>query len=300
MQRSESQRRAIRRVVASERARRLAEFDALYAAAARAREAVVGAALTTLSGTAEATARLPVLAAEGDSWFDYPLLGSFGRTGGVVSGVAARLGVPILNLAHAGDEAREMLGVEQRRRLRALFKDERRPLDGLLFSGGGNDIVGNQLAVLLRDDTGQPAANAFYEDRLDAALALVFAAFSDLRALRDEWRPACVLFVHAYDVGYPDGSGVCGFGPWLKPPLDERGWKDLDRGRAVLRCLLERFRDRLQAFCAQDATGRTVLVPTLGTLTEKRDWHNELHPNREGFAKIAERFATVIRARLME
>lgn len=46
--------------------------------------------------------------AEGDSWFDYP---AFLR-GGVIPRLEQRLGVPILNLAKAGDEVRYMLGVE--------------------------------------------------------------------------------------------------------------------------------------------------------------------------------------------
>ena len=49
--------------------------------------------------------------AEGDSWFDYPVP-FFG--GGIITRLENRLGVPILNLAKAGDEVRYMLGVEER------------------------------------------------------------------------------------------------------------------------------------------------------------------------------------------
>ena len=49
--------------------------------------------------------------AEGDSWFDYPVP-FFG--GSINPRLERRLGVPILNLAKAGDEARYMLGVEER------------------------------------------------------------------------------------------------------------------------------------------------------------------------------------------
>jgi hypothetical protein len=48
---------------------------------------------------------------EGDSWFDYPVP-FFG--GGIIPRLEHRLGVPILNLAKAGDEVRYMLGVEER------------------------------------------------------------------------------------------------------------------------------------------------------------------------------------------
>src|SRR5213075_1905138 len=49
--------------------------------------------------------------AEGDSWFDYPVP-FFG--GGIIPRLEDGLGVPILNLAKAGDEVRYMLGVEER------------------------------------------------------------------------------------------------------------------------------------------------------------------------------------------
>jgi hypothetical protein len=49
--------------------------------------------------------------AEGDSWFDYPVP-FFG--GGIIPRLENRLGVPILNLAKAGDEVRYKLGVQER------------------------------------------------------------------------------------------------------------------------------------------------------------------------------------------
>ena len=50
--------------------------------------------------------------AQGDSWFDYPVP-FFG--GSIIPRLERRLGVPILNLAKAGDEARYMLGVDERK-----------------------------------------------------------------------------------------------------------------------------------------------------------------------------------------
>ncbi len=47
--------------------------------------------------------------AEGDSWFDYPVP-FFG--GGIIPRLENKLGVPMLNLAKAGDEVRYMLGRE--------------------------------------------------------------------------------------------------------------------------------------------------------------------------------------------
>ena len=89
--------------------------------------------------------------AEGDSWFDYPV--PF-FNGGIVPRLESLLGVPILNLAKAGDEVRYMLGVEERELLTEHFADgcpAGGPWDVLLFSGGGNDIVDNPMALWIKD-----------------------------------------------------------------------------------------------------------------------------------------------------
>jgi hypothetical protein len=89
--------------------------------------------------------------AEGDSWFDYPVA-FFG--GSIIPRLERRLGVPILNLAKAGDEARYMLGVEERAILTEHLTNgcpAGGPWDVLLFSGGGNDILGNSMALWVSD-----------------------------------------------------------------------------------------------------------------------------------------------------
>ena len=103
-------------------------------------------------------APLQVLA-EGDSWFDYPVP-FFG--GGIIPRLQNKLGVPILNLAKAGDEVRYMLGVEERKLIARHLQDgcpAGGSWDVLLFSGGGNDIVDNPMALWIRNfDPARPPA----------------------------------------------------------------------------------------------------------------------------------------------
>jgi hypothetical protein len=105
---------------------------------------------------AAAFAPLQILA-EGDSWFDYPVP-FFG--GSIVPRLETRLGVPILCLAKAGDEVRYMLGVEERTLLAQHLTNgcpAGGPWDVLLFSGGGNDIVDNPMALWVKDwDAAKP------------------------------------------------------------------------------------------------------------------------------------------------
>lgn len=288
---AEAVRRAQRLAVARERRERLAQYRKEYAAACAKVKPSRG---FDVAGAAEMPLKF---AAEGDSWFDYPPQPILLNTGGVITSLKFILDVPILNYAHHGDEVRQMLGVEQRKRIADLFRSERDRPDVFIFSGGGNDIVSDPLVLWLRDRSGNGhPEDALDLERFDHVLGVVMAGYEDLRRLRDEFAPACVLFLHAYDFAYPDGRGVCGVGPWLKPSLDARGWTDPGEARAVVRLLLSRFRERLLEFASQDPSG-TVLVETQGLLPEQSQWHNELHPNRAGFKIVAQAFANAITAK---
>ena len=223
------------------------------------------------------------LIAEGDSWFDYPWWLNTG--GGVIPHLEKILGVSITNLAKAGDEARFMLSLPQRKRL----EQELKTANVLFFSGGGNDIAGDQFCVWLNDNRDGDFANALDWDRLDAALNLTMAMYDDLAMLRDEIRPQCVIVTHGYDFPAPSDKGVLWLGPWLKPSLDYCGWtKPYDQYQIVKEVMTE-FNRRLET---QDIRNR-IHVQTQGTLGGL-DWQNEIHPNRRGFELIAKKFADAI------
>ncbi len=228
--------------------------------------------------------------AEGDSWFEYPVP-FFG--GGVVPRLEDRLGVPILNLADAGDEVRFMLGVEQRRLLVGQFTNgcpAGGPWDAMLFSGGGNDIVDDPMALWIRDyDAALPPSALVHQGRLDAALALVRAGYEDLIGLRDRLSPPTHLFFHAYDFAIPDGRGICHLGPWLKPTFDLRGFPTQAAAFGVMQALLRQFAALLHALAASHAD--VTFINGQGTLAPKpSSWHNELHPSKSGFDAFATLF----------
>jgi hypothetical protein len=226
--------------------------------------------------------------AEGDSWFDYPVP-FFG--GSIIPRLERRLGVPILNLAKAGDEARYMLGVEERAILTEHLTNgcpAGGPWDVLLFSGGGNDIVGNPMALWVTDwNPALPPAELIQKPRFDAALALVRAAYEDLIALRARLSPTTQLVFQGYDFAIPDGRGICGYGPWLKPTFDLCKFPTLTAGQAVVKAMLEQFAAMLTSLAGPKVTfinGQGTLAPQTGS------WHNELHPAKAGFEKFADIF----------
>jgi hypothetical protein len=229
--------------------------------------------------------------AEGDSWFDYPL------SRDTIGWITAN-GDPqpeILNLSHYGDATTQMLGVAKRQRIIDNLKDpDNGEFDALLFSGGGNDIAGDQFCLWLVDFVAGAAPAAGVDpQRLAEMLGVVEAAYVDLIKIRDSIIPDCVIFLHAYDFAQPTGQGVCGLGPWLKPSLDLRGWTDFAAATQVVKEVLQSF-DKVLAQLEQQYKN-VVYVRTQGTLSPTTDWANELHPTEQGFNKIAAVFLQALR-----
>jgi hypothetical protein len=227
--------------------------------------------------------------AEGDSWFDYPVP-FFG--GGIIPRLEDRLGVPILNLAKAGDEVRYMLGVEERGVLTEHLTNgcpAGGPWDVLLFSGGGNDIVDNPMALWVRDfDPAVPPAGHIHQARFDSALALVRAGYEDLITLRDQLSPDTHLVFQGYDFAIPDGRGICLLGPWLKPTFDLRKFPTRDAAAQVMQAMLRQFAGMLMSLTAHP---KVNFINGQGTLApQPSSWHNELHPAKAGFEKFADLF----------
>jgi hypothetical protein len=282
-----------------ERARRVREYKATMEimksrGARRARPKGLKAADGEPSAEdGESFAPLQIFA-EGDSWFDYPYP-LFG--GSIIPRLEHRLGVPILNLAKAGDEVRYMLGVEERAVLTQHLTGgcpAGGPWDVLLFSGGGNDIVGNPMVLWVSDwNPAIPPADHIKKARFDAALALVRAAYEDLIALRNQLSPTTVLVFQGYDFAIPDGRGVCNLGPWLKPTFDLCKFPTLAARQAVVKAMLEQFAVMLTSLVGPMVTfinGQGTLAP------QTSSWHNELHPAKAGF----ETFADIFQAKLKQ
>jgi len=228
----------------------------------------------------------PVIISEGDSWFSFPI---HANTIDHLDEMANQK-ISLLRLEKNGDELLTIFGGKQKTKLRRYLT--RYPVEALLFSGGGNDIVGTDLLSLL--NTKQPGMS--WEDCIDKTRALrrieqLKLAYLDLIDIRDDCRPTCIIYVHGYDYAVPNGkpAKVLGIkaGPWMKPHFDAKGITDLKDSRRIVRWLINRFNEML-ADLAQ-SNPKFVHVKTRNTLNES-EWNDELHPSRDGFEQIAEKF----------
>ncbi len=239
------------------------------------------------------------LFADGDSWFDYPLPVT-GRND-VIRSIGNHGNPPpfILNLAHYGDEARDLLGVKRRQRIIDNLSDrDNGVFDAILFSGGGNDTVGNQFCLWIQEYApGMNPDQGINAPRLNDVLGVVRSAYEDLIAIRDQYSETSLIFIHGYDFAIPNGVGICEdsaggkpdylIGPWLQPSLELRKWMDPESEKQVVKEFLLQFRNLLVQIAK--AHQNVFYVETQGTLAPN-EWANELHPTPEGFDMIARKF----------
>jgi hypothetical protein len=190
------------------------------------------------------------------------------------------------------------MGVAQRQELQTRLSDSTIRFDALLFSGGGNDLVGDQFCIWLNDfKSGALPKDLINQPRLSAVLAVIEAGYRDLISITDKLSPQTKIFLHGYDFPKATGKKVCWVGPWLKPSLIFRGIRDEALQFGVVKEMLTQFASMLRKMAAENQ-GQVFYVPTQETLQPtSKWWANEIHPTSEGFKKIAEIFKNTLKQR---
>jgi lysophospholipase L1-like esterase len=251
-----------------------------------------------------------LLVAEGDSWFDYPFFD-------VVEELEEGFGYEVESVAHKGDTLEEMTydpnQLDKLARKLAKLKEARRTPLAVLLSAGGNDIAGEDFAVLLNHRrSGLSALNAqvvegLVGERLRVALLQLLGAVTHL-CERTFGAPLPIV-LHGYDYPVPDGRGYLGGfwvlpGPWLEPGFRRKGFTDLQERCDVMVALIDRYNRVLAGLAGGPGLAHVRHVDLRGTLSNalagaayKKSWGDELHPTERGFRAVAERFHRALRSR---
>ncbi len=216
---------------------------------------------------------LPVVVAEGDSWFLHPLIHE-------TLDHLREEHYNVRSLAAAGDTVENMLGDDQW--LKPVAEEG---AHAFLFSGGGNDFLGGgNIDRLVRpEDPGKHPVQLVISTEVNRLLDRIGEYYVRmLRRLRGD-RPWVRVFAHGYDHVVKVDKG-----PWIWPYLEAKGYSR-ERAVAVTAVLLDRFNLKMEEIETKEENFRFIrMVGTVGS--DVAEWDDAIHPKSEGFRKVALRF----------
>ena len=249
-----------------------------------------------------------VLVSEGDSWFQFPIF---------LKDVIDRLDddFNIWSVGSAGDDLQSMV-VNDPEYLEAL-EMHADSFHAFLFSGGGNDIVGEKsggsgsyLEDMLKPfEPGRPPEWYLQTDGFDERLAFIKQSYRTvLQTVKQEFSDKPVL-LQGYDYAIPGGFPDDPRNPkwadqdqWIGQYLrgDKLKFQDLDIERGVVRHMIDRLNDMQKQLCGGNNQGgefdNAFHVDNRGTMEDVDDWADELHPNKKSFKKVAKNYMSVLAA----
>src|SRR5512139_250300 len=244
------------------------------------------------------------LLAEGDSWFTIGAIPS----SNLLYELRLKRRTVVLNLGYPGDTianvAQLSTNTEFVRRL--AHPNWASDWDAVLLSGGGYDLIERAPDIIRATPAGAGRKAADYVDveALAAFKGDVQAAYRRIVALRDADKSpnrGKPIIVHTYDYPTPRPAPatflVVPFTrPWMHPIFEARKVPKSLRIRIAERMLdaladaLLELGDELPAFHVVD-TRELLQRADIDSRGNSGDWLNEIHPNSDGYRKIADRLA---------
>lgn len=240
----------------------------------------------------------------GDSWFQYPLR----RFPDLQRLISNKFHDQIVGLddSYPGRDADEVIGLIKRwRDIAADLKASGRPLQFILLSLGGNDVIGKDFSRHLHKSDQTPgvvdwpwaptipaaALKRFDFEALRETFSKIRGAYQAILELRDEFAPKAKVITHTYADVCPSDTpyklaGIALSGPWIHEPLNEAQITDTDVQREISRWLLQSFHALLLDI-GRNKEKFTVL-DSRQELSDPKLWDNEIHPRGKGFRALAE------------
>lgn len=251
------------------------------------------------------------LIAEGDSWFDYPMLHD------IVEALEDDHHYKVRTAAHFGDTAESIAyednQLDKLRKVFAELKDDGKTPKAVLLSCGGNDVAHIFDILLNHKRSKLPTLN---DAVVDALLGVRFKAAitslisSVITFSKHYFGAPLPILVHGYGYAVPDGRGfpVLGLaGPWLKPGFVSKGYvshdpqttAELQQNADIVADVLGRFNKVLQDVAAVPAfVGIVTYVDLRGVFSSvlagaayQKDWRDEMHATPDAFKRAAAEIA---------
>jgi hypothetical protein len=244
-----------------------------------------------------------LILAEGDSWFTIAGI----PTSNLLFSFRFTKMTMIVNCAMPGDTIKHMSQIERNHNFRSALSPNGYPWDLILLSGGGNDLIDAVGDILLsRSKRGAKAMNkpkAYCDnEKLSKVITDIQNSYYRLVKLRDSDGSLAKnkpIVVHTYDYATPRNSPTRFFsvpmlGPWLynaviNAEIPRKDWIKLSKyliDQLAKGILALESDNKLNNFHVVD-TRKTMRMAALGTTGDNGDWLNEIHPNSDGYKKVA-------------
>jgi lysophospholipase L1-like esterase len=269
--------------------------------------------------------------AQGDSWFSVGAMPPW-STSNILQEIVLGFAASAINCAYPGRRLAHMVEWQRDTGFSKLLAGKFAfKWDGILLSGGGNDLisaasvlpyhpdgapVGPESRLLLKQSEWGPSAQGaarYISDQGWATFAAHLPAqFEGVIAQRDtDINRNVPLFCHTYDYMLPrnaPASARLRMGPWLYPAFVAYQIPPADWLATVIE-LLKRLASLLRSVVDDLNAGHdrriylidsrdTLVVAEPGTKKVSNDWENEIHPTPGGYRKLAAHWRPVIEAQV--
>lgn len=243
-----------------------------------------------LIGNRETPASVKIVA-EGDSWFDYPL------SMDIIDWLGVE-GYAIKNFATRGDELENMIyGTEEDDNKTGKKTSLDKTLDAIrkfkprfvLFSGGGNDVVGeNMINYLNHQRSGEPLfrrdqfkayIEGYVKDAICYFIEKILAVDSGIDILMD-----------GYAYARPNGKAYSRLwrkwaGPWILPSMHMKNILKKSDHENIVKDMVDIFNDMLQTI--DDKYTNFHYIDLRPYFNKDDQWDNEIHLTDEAYRSAA-------------
>jgi lysophospholipase L1-like esterase len=268
---------------------------------------------------------------QGDSWFSFGALPPWG-TSNILQQITLGFDASAINCANPGRRLARMVDWKLDRNFLQLLAGKLAcKWDGILLSGGGNDLIAAAAVLpvqaggvpvppdqrlLLKPEEWLPPEHGAARYLSDAGWA-TFAAhlapqFDAVLAQRDaDINRNVPLFCHSYAYPTPrdaPASAMLHVGPWLYPSVMAYGipqadWLGvgtalIDRLATLLRQIVAGLNGNGDRRVYLVETQQTLIPAQPGTTGPSNDWENEIHPTPGGYRKLAALWRPVVEAQM--
>lgn len=237
------------------------------------------------------------IVAEGDSWFAYLLVKD-------VVDHLRKMGYAVIRCSEKGDTLENMVyGTGYKIDKKRNTVSNKGPLDlkevkkairryrprFVLFSAGGNDVVGIELVrYLYHKSTGKPSLRmAAFQDVLNNYMKPAIEHFIKEVLAVD---PGVDILMDGYDYAKPIGKGykVAGVklaGPWILPGFGEKAITKRSEQDRIIKRLIDAFNKMLKALSVKHTNFHYINLR--GKFPLDKQWHNEIHLKAAGYKTVA-------------